>query len=280
MTFKIIADSLGDVPPEVAKELGITIIPVHVIFGAESFRDGIDLTSEQFYDKLTREKTLPTTSVPPLGTFVDAFDKLAEETDQILAITVSSKLSATHETAAQAVELMKRKCRVEVVDSLGAGMAEGLLVITAAKAAQAGAGLDEVIKLTQRNITRTEIRMAFDTLEYLKRGGRIGRAQALLGSVLKLNPILGIKDGEVHPFARERSRAKAIDYLYNFAMSFANIEELAVEDATTPDEADMLVERLSSRFPRERIYRPKVSPVLGAHVGPHVLSVAVLGDRK
>ena len=280
MTVKIIADSLGDVPPEVAKELGITIIPVHVIFGAESFRDGIDLTTEQFYDKLTREKTLPTTSVPPLGTFVDAFDKLAEETDQILAITVSSKLSATHETAAQAVELMKRKCRVEVVDSLGAGMAEGLLVITAAKAAQAGAGLDEVIKLTQRNITRTEIRMAFDTLEYLKRGGRIGRAQALLGSVLKLNPILGIKDGEVYPFARERSRAKAIDYLYNFAMSFANIEELAVEDATTPDEADMLVERLSSRFPRERIYRPKVSPVLGVHVGPHVLSVAVLGDRK
>ena len=279
MTVKIITDSLGDVPSAVAKELGITIIPIFVIFGTESLRDGIDLTTEQFYDKLTHSKTLPTTSVPPLGTFVDAFDKLAEETDEILAITVSHKLSATHETASHAVELMKRKCRVEVIDSLEVAMAEGLIVIAAARAARAGANLDEVLKLTRRNISRVEIRMAFDTLEYLKKGGRIGRAQALLGSILKLNPILGLKDGEVYPFARERSRAKAIDYLYNFALGFSNIEEMAVEDATTPDEADVLVERLSSKFPKERIYRSKLSPVLGAHVGPHVLSVAVLGDR-
>ena len=279
MTVKIITDSLGDVPSAVAKELGITTIPIFVIFGTESFRDGIDLTTEQFYDKLAHSKTLPTTSVPPLGTFVDAFDKLAEETDEILAITVSHKLSATHETASHAVELMKRKCRVEVVDSLEVAMAEGLLVIAAARAAQSGANLDEILKLTRRNISRVEIRMAFDTLEYLKRGGRIGRAQALLGSILRLNPVLGLKDGEVYPFARERSRAKAIDYLYNFALDFSNIEEMAVEDATTPDEADILVERLSSKFPKERIYRSKLSPVLGAHVGPHVLSVAVLGDR-
>ena len=279
MTVKIITDSLGDVPSAVAKELGITTIPIFVIFGTESFRDGIDLTTEQFYDKLAHSKTLPTTSVPPLGTFVDAFDKLAEETDEILAITVSHKLSATHETASHAVELMKRKCRVEVVDSLEVAMAEGLLVIAAARAAQSGANLDEILKLTRRNISRVEIRMAFDTLEYLKRGGRIGRAQALLGSILRLNPVLGLKDGEVYPFARERSRAKAIDYLYNFALGFSNIEEMAVEDATTPDEADILVERLSSKFPKERIYRSKLSPVLGAHVGPHVLSVAVLGDR-
>ena len=279
MTVKIITDSLGDVPSAVAKELGITIIPIFVIFGTESFRDGIDLTTEQFYDKLTHSKTLPTTSVPPLGTFVDAFDKLAEETDEILAITVSHKLSATHETASHAVELMKRKCRVEVIDSLEVAMAEGLIVIAAARAARAGANLDEVLKLTRRNISRVEIRMAFDTLEYLKKGGRIGRAQALLGSILKLNPILGLKDGEVYPFARERSRAKAIDYLYNFALGFSNIEEMAVEDATTPDEADVLVERLSTKCPKERIYRSKLSPVLGAHVGPHVLSVAVLGDR-
>ncbi len=279
MTVKIITDSLGDVPAAVAKEMGITIIPIFVIFGTESFRDGIDLTTEQFYDKLAHSKALPTTSVPPLGTFVDAFDKLAEETDEILAITVSHKLSATHETASHAVELMKRKCRVEVVDSLGVAMAEGLIVIAAARAANAGDNLDEVLKLIRRNISRVEIRMAFDTLEYLKKGGRIGRAQALLGSILKLNPILGLKDGEVYPFARERSRAKAIDYLCNFALSFSNIEEMAVEDATTPDEADILVERLSSKFPKERIYRSKLSPVLGAHVGPHVLSVAVLGDR-
>ena len=121
--------------------------------------------------------------------------------------------------------------------------------------------------------------MAFDTLEYLKRGGRIGRAQAFLGSALRVNPILGIKDGAAYPFGRERSRARAIDYLFSFAMSFSHIEEMAVEDATTPDEAEVLVERLSSKFTKERIYRSKVSPVVGTHVGPRVLGVAVLGDR-
>jgi len=279
MTVKIIADSLGDVPSEVAKELDITVIPLNVIFGTESFRDGIDLTTEQFYERLAHGKIFPTTAVPSIGTFIEVYDKLAEETDGILVITFSQKLSATYETALQAVEQMKKKCQVEVIDSQTAAMAEGLLVIAAAKAAKAGASLDEVVKLTRNNISRVEIRMAFDTLEYLKRGGRIGRAQALLGSVLRLHPVLGIKDGELFPFAKERSRAKAIDYLYNFAMSFSNIEGMAVEDATTPDEADMLVERLSSKCPKERIYRSKVSPVLGAHVGPHVLSVSVLGDR-
>jgi DegV family protein with EDD domain len=118
--------------------------------------------------------------------------------------------------------------------------------------------------------------MSFDTLEYLRRGGRIHRAQALLGTVLKVNPIIGIKDGESYPFGRERSRAKAIEWLYNFATGFTNIRELAVEYATTPGEAEMLVQRLGSIFPRERIYISKVSPVVGTHVGPHVLAVTVL----
>jgi DegV family protein with EDD domain len=174
---------------------------------------------------------------------------------------------------------MEKKCRVEVVDSQLALMAEGLLVITAAKAAQAGASLDELLELTERNIPRIQTRIAFDTLEYLKRGGRIGKAKALLGSMLKLNPILGIKDGEVFPFVQERSRAKAIDHLYKFAMSYSQIEELSVEDATTADEADALAERLGAKFPRERIYRSKFSPVIGTNVGPHVIGVAVLGDR-
>ena len=129
MTVKIVTDSVSDLPPEVANELGITVVPLNVIFGTESFRDGIDLTTEQFYDKLVHSKILSTTSVPPLGTFADAFDKLAEETDEILVITISHKLSATYETALHAIELMKRKCRVEVVDSLGVAMAEGLVVL-------------------------------------------------------------------------------------------------------------------------------------------------------
>ncbi|MFC1993445.1 DegV family protein [Chloroflexota bacterium] len=279
MTVKIVTDSLGDVPSEVAKELGITIIPINVLFGTEVYLDGIDLTTEQFYEKLTHSEVFPTTAVPPIGNFIETYDKVAEETDEILVITFTSKLSATYEAALQAVKQMKKKCRVEVIDSQQAAMAEGLVVIATAEAAKAGTSLDEVASMTRRNISRVEIRMAFDTLEYLKKGGRIGRAQALLGSILKINPILTVKDGELYPVARERSRAKATDHLYEFAKSFSHIEKLAVEDATTPDEAAMLAERLGSKFPKEQIYRSKVTPALGAHVGPHVLGVAVLGEK-
>lgn len=279
MTVKIAIDSLGDIPSDVAAELGITTIPITVIFGTEIYRDGIDLTTEQFYDKLVNSKIFPTTAVPPLGDFVKVYDKLAEETDEILVITVSHKLSGTPGAALQAVELMKKKCRVEVIDSQWIIMGEGLIAITAAKAVQAGASFDEVVKLTRNNISRVDVRMAFDTLEYLQRGGRIGRAKAFVGSLLKVHPVLTLKEGEIHPVKQERSRAKAIDHLYNFAMGFSHIEGLAVEDATTPDEAEILVERLGSKFPKERIYRAKVSPVIGAHVGPHVVGVAVLGDR-
>jgi len=280
MTVKIVTDSLGNIPSEIAEELGITIIPIYVHFGTETYRDGVDLTTEQFYEKLMHSKILPTTAVPPLGDFVKVYDKLAEESDEILVITISHKLSATHEVALQAIELMKRKRRVEVIDSSTVLMAEGLMVIAAAKAAKAGANFDEVVNVTRNNIDRVDFRMAFDTLEYLKRGGRIGTAQAFLGSILRVNPILTMKDGYTEAVARMRSRAKAIDYLCNFAMSFSHIDEMAVEDATTPDEAEMLVERISSRFPKERIYRTKVSPVVGTHVGPHVLGVSVLGDRQ
>jgi DegV family protein with EDD domain len=168
---------------------------------------------------------------------------------------------------------------VEVVPSEFAMMAEGLLVIAAAKAGRSGASLDELVKLTRKNMSRVGIRLAFDTLEYLKRGGRIGKAQALMGSMLGINPILGIKDGEVFPYARERSRTKAIDHLFQFVAGHSRIEELAVEDATTPDETNALVKRLSVKFPADRIYRSKVSPVIGTNVGPRVIGVAVLGDN-
>ena len=276
MTVKIVTDSTSDLTPEIAGELGITVVPLYVHFGTEAYRDGVDLTTEQFYEKLMHSKILPTTAVPPLGDFVKVYDKLAEESDEILVITISHKLSATYEVALQAIELMKRKRRVEVIDSSTVLMAEGLMVIAAAKAAKAGANFDEVANVTRNNIGRVDFRMAFDTLEYLKRGGRIGTAQAFLGSILRVNPILTMKDGYTEAVARTRSRAKAIDYLCNFAMSFSHIDEMAVEDATTPDEAEMLVERLSTKFPKERIYQAKVSPVVGTHVGPHVLAVSVL----
>jgi DegV family protein with EDD domain len=279
MTVRIVTDSVSDISPAIADELGITVVPLNVVFGSEIYRDGIDLTTDEFYEKLERSQHLPTTSTPPLQTFIQVYDRLAEETDEILVITIARKLSATGESALKAIESMDRKCRVEVLDSQMAIMAEGLLVITAAKAARDGASLDEILKAADRDIPRIQTRMAFDTLEYLKRGGRIGKAKALMGSMLKINPILGIRDGEVFPFGQERSRTKAIDRLYEFVMSYSKIDEMAVEDATTPGEADALVERLVEKYPRERIYRSKFSPVIGTNVGPSVIGVAVLGDR-
>ncbi len=276
---RVVADSTSDLPSEVAKELGITVVPLYVHFGTVSYRDGIDLTTDQFYTDLIESEVLPTTSTPAPATFAQAYDQLAEETDEIIVFTISTKLSATYDSARQGVDLMKRKCRVEVVDSRWALMALGLLIIAAAKAANSGASFDEVIALTKKNIHRLDMRIAFDTLEYLRRGGRIGKAQAFFGSLLKVNPALTIKDGETYPVARERSRANAVDNLYDFAAGFSRIEEIAVEHATTPAEANGLVKRISAKFPKAHIYRSKVSPVIGAHVGPRVLEVAVLGDK-
>ena len=279
MTVKIVTDSVSDIPPEVAKELGITIVPLHVRFGTEVYRDGVDLTADQFFDRLPHSKALPITSVPSPGDFAETYNKLAEETDEILVITLTSKLSGTNDVAKQSIGLTKRKCRIEVIDSQMAIMGQGLIVITAARAAQAGANFDEVLGIVNRNIPRVDFRAAFDTLEYLQRGGRIGKAQAFLGSVLKINPILGMKDGVICPYGRERSRAKALEHLFNFAMNYSQIEEMAVEYATALDEAQMLVERFSSKFPKERIYLSRTSPVIGTHTGPSLLIVTVLGDK-
>lgn len=273
---KIITDSVSDIPPKVAEELGITIVPLYVRFGVETYHAGVDLSTEEFYRKLTTNRTFPTTAAPSPGDFAEVYDKLAEETDEILSIHVTSKLSAVYEAALRGKEQMKRKCRVEVIDSLSAIMAQGLIVITAAEETHRGANLDQIANTVKEAIPKAHLRMCFDTLEYLRRGGRIGKAQALLGSMLRVNPILGMKDGEAYPVGRERNRAKAIESLYNFAKSFSSIRGLAVEHATTPEEAEALAQRLNSIFPQEHIYISKLSPVVGAHVGPHVIGVAVL----
>jgi len=280
VTVKIVTDSVADLPSDVVKELGITVIPLLVRFGEKVYRDGIDLTAEQFYKKLKQSKVLPGTSVPSPGTFAEAYDKLAEDTDEILAITLSSKLSGTYEVAKQSVGLMNKKCRVEVIDSEWATMAQGFIVMKAARAAQAGASLDEVIEITRKTILRVDFLCTFDTLEYLRRGGRIGKAQTFLGSILRVNPLITLRDGVVQPVGRAHFRAKAIEHLYSFAMSYSGIEEMAVEDTACPNEAETLVKRLITKFPKERIYRSKMTPAIGTHTGPGLLLVAILGDKK
>jgi len=279
MTVKVVTDSVADLPPEVAQELGITVIPLVLRFGAETYRDGVDLTPDQFYQKLQTSKAFPATSVPPPDAYVAAYDRLAEEADAIVVVAVTSRLSATHEVALQAVGQMQKKCRVEVVDSQTATMAEGFIAMRAAQAAKEGAKLEVVMEVVNKHIPRAGFLAAFDTLEYLRRGGRIGRAQALLGSMLKINPLITLKDGLVEAAGRTRSRAKAIDQLYDFVAGYSHIDELSVGDTACPQEAAALCERLGAIFPRERIYRSKMTPVIGAHTGPGLLLVAVLGDK-
>ena len=279
MTVKVITDSVADLPSQVVEELGITVVPLIIRFGEEVYRDGVDLTPDQFYEKLQTSQAFPATSVPPPDAYAQAYDKLAEEADAIVVVAVTSRLSATHEVASQAVGQMSKKCRVEVIDSETATMAEGFIAMRAAEVAKEGAKLAEVVKIARQNIPRAGFLAAFDTLEYLRRGGRIGRAQALLGSVLKINPLITLKDGLVEAAGRTRSRAKAVDQLYEYAAGYTNIEEMAVGDTACPEEAEALVKRLGTIFPVERIYRSKMTPVIGAHTGPGLLLVAILGDR-
>ena len=280
MTVKIVTDSLSDITGDLIDELGVNVVSVYVRFGEQVYRDRVEMTTEEFYYRLVHSDILPTTTQPPPGDFLDVYNKLAQETDEILVVTLSSKLSGTYESAAQAKRMFEGKCRIEVIDSQTVIMGLGLIIVAASKAAKAGANLDELVALVRGAMPRAHPIMSFDTLKYLAKGGRIGKAQGLLGSLLSVKPILTVRDGEVYPVTRVRSRAAGIDYLYKYVAGFPKIEELAVEHATTPDEAEQLVERLGSLFPKERIYRSTVSPVIGTYVGPHVLSVSVLEAEK
>ena len=280
MTVKIVTDSLSDITSDLAEELGVTVVPLTVFFGHESYLDRVTITTDEFYHRLIHDTIWPTTTQPPPATFADVYNKLTEETDEILVITLSSKLSGTYNSAIGAKDLVKKKCKIEVIDSETVAMGLGLIVIATAKVAQNGAKLDELTKLVRSAMTRSHFIVYFDTLKYLAKGGRIGKAQELLGSMLSVKQILTVKEGEMAPLTRMRSLGAGMDYLYNFAANFPNIEELAVEHTTTPDEADRLVERLGSVFPKERIYRSTVSPVLGVHGGPGALAVTVLEAEK
>jgi DegV family protein with EDD domain len=273
---KVVTDSASDLPPEVAKELGIILVPLHIQFGSETYKDRVDLSPEEFYNKLEHSSALPSTAAPSPGTFAEVFDDLAAKYSQILGVFVSRKLSATYDAALQGIKLMKRKCEVEVADSMSGIMGEGLLVMEAAKKALTGASLGELTNLISDTIPRIHVRVTLDTLEYLARGGRIGRVQAFLGAMLRMNPIIGLKDGVAFPAARVRSRAKATEWLFEFASKFSKVKALAVEYGTNVAEAKAFAGRMASVFPKASIYMSNVSPVIGTHTGPSLLSLTVL----
>jgi DegV family protein with EDD domain len=268
---KIICDSTGDITEEIRKQYDITIIPLNVLFGTDSYQDGVNLSTAQFYKMLVESKVHPTTSQPAPGLFVAAYQKLAKETDEIMVLTISGGISGTYESAVQAKQLVDSSLKIEVIDTRMTCAGLLLPTLKAARAAEQGMKLAEITKMIKDILPKIRVYMIFDTLEYLRKGGRIGKAKALLGGMLKLNPVLTLKDGLVHPVAQARGRAKAVEILVDLMKKTGNPEEVVVEDVSTPDELEDLAKRISSAIPNVKIIRSKVGPAIGVHAGPRVM---------
>jgi DegV family protein with EDD domain len=275
MTVKVVTDSSADLPNELVKALGITVVPLYVRFGDEVYRDRVDISEDKFYERLQHDPVHPNTTQPTPQDFVNVYQKLAQGADGIVSIHLSAKLSGTCSSALQAKGTVANECSVEVVDSETLSMALGLIVIAAARAAKDGKSLDEVEAVARETIPKIRLLAILDTLKYLLLGGRIGKAKALLGSILNVKPILTLKDGEVVPAGQVRTRAKGLDRLFEFVQGANDIQGLTVVHSTTPDEAQALAERFGSVFDKEKIIISRLGPVLGVHIGPAALIVAV-----
>ncbi len=273
---RVVTDSTADLPPEVAAELAITVVPLQVIFGEESFRDGVDLTSEQFFARLAGTHDLPRTSQPSVGEFQRVYEELAGQTERIVSVHLSSRFSGTVETARQAAQAFAGRCRIEVIDSGTVSMAMGLAVIAAARAAHWGADLDFCAERARSVLRRQRLAVALATLEYLRRGGRIGRAQAFLGGLLRLKPVLTIRDGEAFPLSRARTHKKALEEVLRVCLSDGEVVEAAVMHTTNPEDGQYLADEIARRCPGIPIHVGRIGPVIGVHGGPGLVGVCVV----
>jgi DegV family protein with EDD domain len=268
---KIICDSTGDLPEDIKKKYDITTVPLHVLFGADSYDDGVTITPAQFYKMLVESKVHPTTSQPAPGAFAEAYKKLAKETDEILVLTISAGISGTYESAMQAKKLVDSNLKIEVIDSKWTCAGLLLQTLEAARAAEKGMKLAEIVKIVKDIQPKIRVYMIFDTLEYLRKGGRIGLAKALLGGMLKLNPVLTLKDGVIHPVTQARGRAKAVNLLVDMMKKTGSPKEIILEDATTPEELEDLTKRIKAAIPGVEIIHTKVGPTIGTHAGPRIM---------
>jgi DegV family protein with EDD domain len=277
LTVSIVTDSLSDLTKELIGDLDITLVPLTVLFGHETYLDRVTISTDEFYHRLVHGDVWPTSTQPSPQDFANTYDKLAENTNEILVVNLSYRLSGTYQSAMAGKSLMKaKKCRVEVIDSETVAGGLGLVVLAAAKQARDGVNLDKLVEFTRKALKRSHFIVYFDTLKYLAKGGRIGKAQGLLGSVLSIKPILNVKDGEMSPVTRVRSPAAGIAYLNNFMSSFKNIETASVEHSTSIENADELVRLFTATHPKVPVLRSTVSPVLGVYGGPNAIAVTVL----
>ena len=272
MGVRVVTDSACDLPDDLVTKLGIEIVPLTIRFGNEELVDRQELTTDDFWRRLGESPVLPETSAPSAGAFEETFRALAKDgADGIVCINLSSKLSATMQAAQVAAKAVQDECPVEVIDSLHVSMGLGNLCIAAAQSAAAGESLDSIVAKVHDQRDRTKLYGTLDTLEFLKKGGRIGNARALLGSMLAIKPVVEVKDGVVEEAGKVRTRSKALRLLVE-KVKEGPVENVAVLHGQAPD-LDELLDMLDPLVGRDEIVVGQIGPVIGTHAGPRVIGV-------
>ena len=281
MTVKIVTDSSSDIPPEIARELDITIVPLSLRFGAQTYRDGIDIMPEEFYRRLVDEPVHPATAAMSPGDFAGVYDKLAGQAEGIISIHLSQKVSAAYDAALQGRSLMENKgCPVEIIDSRFVTIALGLITIAAARAAQAGKDMQEIVVQVNALVPCMRVYGILDTLKYVMKGGRLGKAGPFISSILPVKPVLTMKNGTVAPIGATRTRIKAIERLCKLIASVPMVQELGIAHSTTEEEMRCFVEKIKSILPGVKPVISKLGPALGVHGGPGSILVGIQQDIK
>ena len=271
MAVKVVTDTGADIPASLLSELNITTVPLYIYFGNEVYKDGIDIGPDELYKRLIDGPIHPTTTQPMPSDFTDIYQEISKETDEIVSIHLSSKVSGTYNSAMQGKESLQDKCRIEVIDSTSLSMGLGLITLAAARVAQDGGTLQQVVEEANKSIRKTQLLGVLDTLKYLLAGGRITKARATIGSLLKVKPILTTHEGELVQTGLARSYSKGIDKLYEFVNNTNNVEEMAIVSSTVEEEATSLKKRLSSFIAEEKIHMARIGAALGVHGGPGTL---------
>jgi DegV family protein with EDD domain len=267
-SFAVVTDSTADLPDEWRTRYGVEVVPLKVLFGTETFRDGVDMTNEQFFARLARSTTLPTTSAPSPGEFAEAYERLSRDHDGCISIHIGAQLSATAEAArvgASSVDGFK----VEVIDSQTVSMPIAFLCRVAAESET----LDEAVAAVKERVPKTRVLALLDTLRYLEMGGRLSRAQAMIGTMLDLKPLLLVANAEIKPVDRVRTRSRAVPRMVEFFRSEMPVETLAVMHAQARDEADAIATQLRQELPDMEIPIGQIGCVLGTHTGPKALGL-------
>ena len=271
----IVTDSACDLTDELVAAHHIEVVPLTIRFGEEEFEDRRQLTPESFWERCVGKGALPETAAPSPGAFMAAYQKAADEgADGVLCLTISAGVSGTFASARTAAESFDA-VPVRVVDTRSLTMGQGLLVLAAAEEAAAGAGLEQLVAAAEGRIPRVRVYGVLGGLEHLQRGGRIGGAQALLGSLLNIKPVIQVKDGEVAEESKQRTRARALSYLTTKVSADAPLERLAVADGACDDIADVLAQ-LGSIATAHPLVPVQLGPVVGAHTGPNTVGVCYL----